>query len=315
MAKFAVVAHLVASSIHKPQEVEFQGSIDFKDLPIMLIRHPILLTGFAFISTSLLMDGSPKIHFTQQTYRSGEKVVAQIDAPRDVVIENGISQSSKQVSINGSKKIDLGTIPTTGGFYSIRVRDGDKSTDAVLLASPKHNVSTAIAFDGNSISTSATFSESLNKLVSGIDKRRLKSAAEKAIGEWLPKNLAQLQATGTACIVCLIPANPFSCSYCASSSTSESFDLMVSIIIELIEIMKNERVLNAQEAESLIRVAKRGAAAVALIAAEGKLEKSLEALDIVIEAIVESQSVQFIVGNAKGLAGSFSMYLKIIKAH
>lgn len=77
--------------------------------------------------------------------------------------------------------------------------------------------------------------------------------------------------------------------------------------------MKHERVLNAQEAESLIRVAKRGAAAVALIAAEGKLEKSLEALEIVVEAIVESRSVEFIVGNAKGIAGSFSLYLKIVK--
>ncbi len=103
------------------------------------------------------------------------------------------------------------------------------------------------------------------------------------------------------------------CGACVSSIGSNVVDLSVTVMTELVDIMRKDKILNEDESKSLRTIVTTIKGGTAIINASDKLAKAMEAVKYVSEITIEHNGIKAVIGNSADQVNKANILIKIMK--
>ena len=265
--------------------------------------------------SSFALGQTLSIRLSKGQYAVGDNVEAEIRSRGKVTVESDLSRTSFSVSVDYSRKVDLGRIREPG-FYLVRVISGSQRDAVAFVALPdqghKNVTVVPLSFQSKQRSRLAQDSDLFVTFVKQLDAARLKTALANAFGDWSAKHANQISKTVVVGGLC-VGGVPVACGEGARESIQLGASLIASVLQQAARDLHEEGKLTADQLRRLGKILTSGGALIATLDVGDAWERLFVAIEAFIELTAESNGIKTVIKYSTDEAGKIRFLIKLGK--
>ncbi|WP_436715105.1 Mbeg1-like protein [Roseiconus lacunae] len=294
-----------------------QAAIETIELPTGCYLDAICHSIGHFERQILQFGNNVPAYILEPTLKSGGTIHAVTQPKTNFTIESDLSGISFESKSDDRGRLPLGAVDKPG-FYSIRIANKIDVVQFAIAVLPDGDsqfriVSEVVRLDGKTDGIQLS-PETIEKIFSNTTRERMTRAAKVAMAKWLGENPVSLGTTVVTCTVCVVPGGQAACPVCLESGIANGVDLTLEVFLELVRVLKQDGVLDPDEADTLIAVVTYTNGALSVVLAPGRIEKLLESVSYVVQTTVETEGVTMVVKSGKDSASRYRMLIELSKS-
>lgn len=255
-------------------------------------------------------------YIVEPVIKAGGDVHAFVSPKMAFTVESDLAKSSFESTADDRGRLLLGRL-TKPGFYSIRIKNQTHNVQFALAVSADGEShfridSEAVRLRNVDVGSKLS-SPTVDKIFGNASRERLAKALRAATVTWLGENIASIGTTTVTCTLCFSPGGQAACPICVESGVANVVDLTMEVFVELVRILKEDGVLEPDEADAVIAVVKRADGALSVVLAPGRIDKLLETVSYVVETTVETKGVTVVAKSGKDSINRYRMLIELRK--